>query len=1102
MAFGPENVPSRRSAAWTTALWLGLFLAIGLFLRIGFSAETGFDDGTQRYLYTGNDPYYHDRTIHHILDTGEHLVFDPAINYPAGGYNPNPPLFDWTTVPVAVGLDAAGVADPVGLSLNIMVAVWGALVALPVYLLGRDLWGRTAGLWAAFLASVSAPHIQRTIFGFADHDATTLFFITLAFAFLVKALKAVSHKEYVSDWRSGAARAAGLKAVFAENRTAFLWSALAGVALTATAVTWKGYPYALAVMAVGIAFQLLNDHLRNRDSSPVFLLYLLPLVMVVVLPYLLLYRAFPTFLDTTVVPSVYVLVGVALAGLVLVPTRQLPSVLVFPGLAVLAAAGLAFLYFVMPDAWAIIFTGLGYFQQSKLYSTIAEAQRASLGFVAASFGFFTFLLAFWGLGKAIRGTYRGEPAFTLVFAWSAVALFMAFAASRFVLNAAPVLLLLTGAATAHLSSKIGFSDVRRRFQARSGNAVMGALKSLTVRTGFGAALLALLVVLPNVWIGVDAAMPSDYEAEKNLDARLWGAFGIGYELKSNGWLATMDHLASLDTGVPIEERPAFVAWWDYGHWATGIGLHPTVADPFQNHYNLAGRFLASESEEEGVAWLTILMLNTDYARNGGFSPDVRLVLESHDAALLQIGELRGYDAEFAAYNATVDMGSEEPFDLYEEVMVATGDRIQYLGVDRRMFPLSAQNEGIFYAPVYLANKNPDDFVSLGYPAGGLTLTFQRYAMDEDGNSVQLADAVLVDARGDEYEIVGNQAYPLGKTPLQGYSETTGLQLGEATLDVKDRFGRTMYARAYGGITTETAPGGGLRHWRAIQESTAPLQGEVEIRNTALLEYYAGAVLSGTVRDDAGEPMAGVEVTVQDGFGATHDTATTGTDGRYQVLAPFGDDLSVLVRSGGTVLYADDSLLVSRAEADTGAAKSLDLTVARADLIGHAYRDLDGEAGFNGTVDEALAGVTVTAGGQTEVSDSFGLYSFVDLPAGGYLVRATADGYEPASASVALRADETRNQDLALRPTPSTVNVTFLDDGTGVAGIPVRIEGPQARSVTTGDGGLARTILEPGDYEAVVDYTFNDAQGLEVRYDVRQAFTVPFGGAPFELVLNA
>src|SRR5688572_12843479 len=200
MAYG--DAPKTRS----TAIWLFLFFAAALALRIVFSVGVGFDDASDRHIFTGNDPYYHDRALRHLMETGDNLDHDPSINYPDGRSNPNPPLFVWSAAPLAYALEAGGAQDPSGLALNIITGIWGALIVFPVFILARDLWGRTAGLWAGFFTAVSAPYIQRSVWGYADHDGFTMFFITLAFMFLVKAFRATKAREYVADWRKGDSR--------------------------------------------------------------------------------------------------------------------------------------------------------------------------------------------------------------------------------------------------------------------------------------------------------------------------------------------------------------------------------------------------------------------------------------------------------------------------------------------------------------------------------------------------------------------------------------------------------------------------------------------------------------------------------------------------------------------------------------------------------------------------------------------------------------------------------------------------------------------------------------------------------------------------------
>ena len=62
-------------------------------------------------------------------------------------------------------------------------------------------------------------------------------------------------------------------------------------------------------------------------------------------------------------------------------------------------------------------------------------------------------------------------------------------------------------------------------------------------------------------------------------------------------------MAEQDTEKAPEDRPGFMAWWDYGFWAIDIGEHPTVADNFQFGYQIAGNFIVSQSEHEAMSLL-------------------------------------------------------------------------------------------------------------------------------------------------------------------------------------------------------------------------------------------------------------------------------------------------------------------------------------------------------------------------------------------------------------------------------------------------------------------------------------------------------------------
>jgi hypothetical protein len=88
----------------------------------------------------------------------------------------------------------------------------------------------------------------------------------------------------------------------------------------------------------------------------------------------------------------------------------------------------------------------------------------------------------------------------------------------------------------------------------------------------------------------------------------------------------------------------------------------------------------------------------------------------------------------------------------------------------------------------------------------------------------------------------------------------------------------------------------------------------------------------------------------------------------------------------------------------------------------------------------------------------------------------------------------------MAPLRSDAVLTFLDDGQPVAGVPLRLEGPRTVTVTTSVNGSAETQLPPGEYQLIVDHTVTRA-GIEVVYDERRSFTVPFGGEAFTFTLD-
>lgn len=223
-------------------------------------------------------------------------------------------------------------------------------------------------------------------------------------------------------------------------------------------------------------------------------------------------------------------------------------------------------------------------------------------------------------------------------------------------------------------------------------------------------------------------------------------------------------------------------------------------------------------------------------------------------------------------------------------------------------------------------------------------------------------------------------------------------------------------------------------------------------------------ISGTVRDDDGNPVAGVEVTLtRPGGGSV--TTTTGEDGGYLFddnPAATGYALTIGVPDG----YAPGPAGTTIAGVEVVAAP-----VTGQDFVIVALPSVSGTVTGGG---HPLGGVQVTitpAGGGTPVTavtDGDGHYVVPGLPAGDHTIVIDAPaGYTGTTTRpVTVGTADVTGQDFALGR-PGALGGTVTQDGTGAprAGVTVTLDGPGGQQVLTTDaeGGYFVDGLAPGSY---------------------------------------
>src|SRR5213594_4105930 len=331
---------------------------------------------------------------------------------------------------------------------------------------------------------------------------------------------------------------------------------------------------------------------------------------------------------------------------------------------------------------------------------------------------------------------------------------MAQAAARFIFNASPAFAASAGFAIGLIIQRLDYDGLKRTYLSVAAGSRRAAIrKSVKPRHVVGAIIIVFVFLVPNVWFAVDAAIPfedkyaydqqihdlipdflrpSNYNSLTNGRSPFYlGAFGYSLPQSKEYFPAAWDWLATQDTEVEVPQRPAFLSWWDYGFEAVDKGAHPTVADNFQDGVALAGQFITAQNETAGIALLVARLLEGDFRLNRpNFRPAVTALLLNAGLPVdtlrsvfarpqdyipvvlndpitfgLWASDLQPLNAQyiFLANLLTRRMGEEQLVTLYHDIRDATGWNIGYFAVDARLFPTSAQNTGIFYAPVKLSD---------------------------------------------------------------------------------------------------------------------------------------------------------------------------------------------------------------------------------------------------------------------------------------------------------------------------------------------------------------------------------------------------------------
>ncbi len=912
----------------------------------------------------GSDPYYNFRIIQHILTYHTALLHDPSLAYPLGANNPRPPFFYFLTVLVAVIISPAvgGIANGAYYFFNEVDALFGAFLIIPVYLITNQVFGKKAGIIAATLYTLMPSNLSAGILTDGRLHTPELLFGFFAVYFFQRSVGTISKSMIIDNLRSVRSYIPSIRKFIGQNRLATIYSLLSGASLGGLILSWQGFPYIEIIILLYVVVQLIVNVVTKEPTGHLTYLTLIFLFVGFAL------GAYPYYAISYGYMHLWLIqpfeIGLAILGLSFIFNvfGRRPWIITIPSIAAIAVLGVIVIGHFAPAVIHAVVTGQGYFVKNRLYSTIAEASSPALGQYISGFGAGQFVLGMAGVAYLIYIYLKKRTEnFLFLLVFSVVSIYMSFAAARFNITAAPAYAALGAGLLVFFTDTAKLSEMKKRRVISEGSvrrSVKGNINWLHAATSI---LVVILLIVPAGFAMVSAAVPAN--TAQSVDKQIMnsippslrfgntsqgtvfvGGFGFSIINSSDPFSQSMSWLTNQDKNQPMNQRPAYVSWWDYGFQEMYQGQHPAVADDFQQGYEVAGQVLLAQNNSQVVSLFLARIIQGDFQKNGNhFSQQVNDTLKqyfgSYEANL--IGKISANPSNYITWindNSTVygnfiksitssnayfalikgQLSTKYSVETINNAYLAlereTGYSIKYLQIPNGLFPTSGINPGIFYAPAYLT-----DTPSYSSSGGQIVPTnyYQVYALTANGTYP--LNQLPAGVQPLNYSIQYTPAFyntsiyrfTMGYPPsVTGHPNgLPGITYGQGTYQIMPAWNMSNFEITYEGIPWN--PFSDYQNhsnaWKIIPLQQAyqyqqqgkgiaelfPPPNQIVPAGEPIVSYYPGAKLTGQITLQNGQPAPGIRVTVFDQYGIPHQTTLTNSNGYYNLTGLPGNDTLVI-----------------------------------------------------------------------------------------------------------------------------------------------------------------------------------------------------------------
>ena len=569
-------------------------IILGLYLRIANPWNMVFVPWMEGARLSGNDPWYYfrliDSTLHHFPNR---IWFDAFTNYPYGTYTHFGPFLVYVSV-IAAKLFGATTPAEIRSVIAFIPAFGGALLAIPTYILTKEMFGKKAGVISAItVVLIPGQLMARSVLSFNDHHIWEVFWMTFVLALFIASINKWSGKNRNENIR---------------NKKTLTYPLMTGITLGLYLDTWApGFIVALMIVLYAFMTYLFKKWFNAETGNLTHIsIITFAVASLVYLPF-----AFNTPSLSTTRYSPFQLLILVGSGLVIIMFHLIERLesrgffekigvnedYVFPAIIVVSAGiiigGIAL---ISPDFLFLLKSIIGVVQPKGGALTVAEVQpffnlggKFSLSPAWDNFS----ITFFFAIPAMIYYAYRlvktRDEKLLFILIWGFAMLVALAGQNRFAYYFGAVSAVFASAIASEILERVGFYDYIRAY-------IENDRKSLRKigSKGLIAGVLILFILIYPVFS--QANFYSKYSAgginKQWYDTLVW----MRNNTPDKEMYDTFYYQLYRFPEKPGERYPYYpdgvysiMSWWDYGHWITAIAHRIPVANPFQqgigNKYN-------------------------------------------------------------------------------------------------------------------------------------------------------------------------------------------------------------------------------------------------------------------------------------------------------------------------------------------------------------------------------------------------------------------------------------------------------------------------------------------------------------------------------------